>query len=102
MKEVVVTRENFEEEVLRSDKPVLIDFWAPWCAPCRMLSPVISQIAEEYDGKVKVCKVNVDEEGELAGAFRVTGIPALVVMKNGKVTGSAVGYRPREEIVGML
>ena len=96
MAELKITRENFEQEVLKSDKPVLIDFWAPWCGPCRMLSPTISEIAEEYKDKVKVCKVNVDEEGDLAS------IPLLVVMKDGKVTNSAVGVRPKDQIVKMI
>ena len=97
-----ITSENFEREVLNSDKPVLIDFWAPWCGPCRMLSPTISEIAEEYKDKVKVGKVNVDEEGELASIFRVSSIPLLVVMKKGKVVNSSVGVRPKNQIVGML
>ncbi|MCR5090606.1 MAG: thioredoxin [Oscillospiraceae bacterium] len=102
MKELIVTKENFENTVLKSDLPVLIDFWAGWCGPCRMLSPVVSEIAEEYDGKVRVCKVNVDEEPELASAFHVSSIPLLVVMKDGKVTNSAVGVRPKAQIVSML
>ena len=102
MTELKITNENFEREVLNSDKPVLIDFWAPWCGPCRMLSPTISEIAEEYKDKVKVGKVNVDEEGELATIFRVSSIPMLVVMKNGKVVNSTVGVRPKEQILKML
>ena len=102
MTELKITSENFEREVLHSDKPVLIDFWAPWCGPCRMLSPTIAEIAEEYKDKVKVGKVNVDEEGELASMFRVSSIPMLVVMKNGKVVNSSVGVRPKSQIVGML
>ena len=102
MSEMNITRNNFEQEVLHSDKPVLIDFWAPWCGPCRMLSPVISEIAEEYGDKVKVCKVNVDEEGDLAAAFNVMSIPTLVVVKDGKVTNSAVGVRPKAQIVEMI
>lgn len=102
MTELKITSENFEREVLNSDKPVLIDFWAPWCGPCRMLSPTISEIAEEYKDKVKVGKVNVDEEGELATIFRVSSIPMLVVMKKGKVVNSTVGVRPKNQIVGML
>ena len=97
-----ITRNNFEQEVLHSDKPVLIDFWAPWCGPCRMLSPVISEIAEEYGDKVKVCKVNVDDEGELAASFNVMSIPTLVVVKDGKVANSAVGVRPKAQIVEMI
>ena len=102
MTELKITSENFEREVLNSDKPVLIDFWAPWCGPCRMLSPTISEIAEEYKDKIKVGKVNVDEEGELASMFRASSIPMLVVMKNGKVVNSSVGVRPKSQIVGML
>lgn len=102
MTELKITSENFEREVLKSDKPVLIDFWAPWCGPCRMLSPTISEIAEEYKDKVKVGKVNVDEEAELAAMFRVSSIPLLVVMKNGKVVNSAVGVRPKSQILKML
>ena len=102
MTELKITSENFEREVLQSERPVLIDFWASWCGPCRMLSPTISEIAEEYKDKVKVGKVNVDEEGELAAMFRVSSIPLLVVMKNGKVVNSAVGVRPKSQIVGMI
>ena len=102
MAELKITSENFEREVLQSDKPVLIDFWASWCGPCRMLSPTISEIAEDLKDKVKVGKVNVDEEGELAAMFRVSSIPLLVVMKNGKIVNSAVGVRPKEQIVKML
>ena len=102
MTELQITKDNFEQEVLKSDKPVLIDFWAPWCGPCRMLSPTISEIAEEYKDKVKVGKVNVDEEAELAAMFRVSSIPLLVVMKDGKVVNSAVGVRPKSQILKML
>ena len=102
MSEMNITRNNFEQEVLRSDKPVLIDFWASWCGPCRMLSPVISEIAKEYGDKVKVCKVNVDQEGDLAAAFHVSSIPTLVVLKDGKITNSMVGVRPKAQIVGMI
>ena len=102
MTELKITSENFEREVLKADKPVLIDFWAPWCGPCRMLSPTISEIAEEYGDKVKVCKVNVDEQGDLASMFRVSSIPLLVVMKDGKVVNSAVGVRPKSQILKML
>jgi len=102
MAETVITKENFETEVLQSALPVLIDFWATWCGPCRMLAPIVAEIAEEYDGKVKVCKVNVDEQPELAGAFRVSGIPTVAVMKNGKVANMAVGYRPKEQLLELL
>ena len=102
MSEMNITKNNFEQEVLHSDKPVLIDFWASWCGPCRMLSPVISEIAEEYGDKIKVCKVNVDDEGELAASFNVMSIPTLVVVKDGKVANSAVGVRPKAQIVEMI
>lgn len=102
MTEMNITKENFEAEVMNSDRPVLIDFWAPWCGPCRMLSPTISEIAEEYGDKVKVCKVNVDEQCELASTFGVMSIPTLVVIKEGKVVNSVTGVRPKDQIVSMF
>ena len=102
MAELTITKGNFENEVLKSDKPVLLDFWASWCGPCKMLSPIISQIAEKHEGKVKVGKVNVDDEPELANAFRVSSIPMIVIIKDGKVVNSSVGYRPIEQIEAML
>ena len=102
MTEMNITKENFEAEVMNSDRPVLIDFWAPWCGPCRMLSPTISEIAEEYGDKVKVCKVNVDEQGELASTFGIMSIPTLVVIKEGKVVNSVTGVRPKDQIVSMF
>lgn len=102
MAEITITKENFETEVIKSDKPVLIDFWATWCGPCKMLSPVITEIAKEYEGKVKVGKVNVDEQPELASAFRVASIPTVVVMKEGKVSNISVGYRSKEQIEALL
>lgn len=102
MKELVINKENFENEVVNSDKPVLLDFWAEWCGPCRMLSPVVSKIAEKYDGKIKVGKVNVDNEIELASAFQISSIPALFVVKDGRVFNSAVGFRNIEQIEAMI
>nr|MBQ4319722.1 thioredoxin [Clostridia bacterium] len=102
MAEVIITKKNFEEEVMKSDIPVLIDFWASWCGPCKMLGPVIAQLADEYAGKVKVCKVNVDEESELASQFKVMSIPMVVLMKDGKIEKSSVGYRPKEQLELML
>lgn len=96
-----ITKENFDKEVLQSDKPVLLDFWAPWCAPCRMVGPVIDSIAEEI-AHAKVGKVNVDEQRELAQQFGVTSIPALIVIRDGKVAQSAVGARPKAAILAML
>ena len=100
--EYTITQQNFETEVLQSELPVLLDFWASWCGPCRMLAPVIEEIAEEYNGKIKVGKVNVDEEQELANAFRVSSIPTVVVLKDGKVVSSSVGFRPKEQITALL
>lgn len=102
MAEVILNKNNFEMEVINSNIPVLIDFWATWCGPCQMLAPVIEDIAKEYEGKVKVCKVNVDEEGELAAQFGVNAIPTLVVIKEGKQIGTSVGYQSKEQIVKMF
>ena len=96
-----ITKNNFHEEVMNSDKPVLLDFWAGWCGPCRMLSPVVDEIAEENDD-IKVCKINVDEQMELAMRFQVSSIPMLVVFKDGKVVTKSVGYRPKAEIAAMV
>ena len=102
MAELKITRENFENEVMKSDIPVLIDFWAPWCGPCRMMGPIIEQLAEEYEGKAKVGKVNVDEEGELSQAFGVMSIPTIVLVKDGKIVKQVVGARPKAEVKAML
>ena len=102
MAEIIITQENFEAEVVQSDIPVLVDFWATWCGPCRMLAPVIGEIAEEQSGKVKVGKVNVDEQPELAARFGIMSIPTVIVFKNGAVAQTAVGYRPKEEIEALL
>ena len=102
MAELKITRENFENEVMKSNIPVLIDFWAPWCGPCRMMGPISEQLAEEYEGKAKVGKVNVDEEGELSQAFGVMSIPTIVLIKDGKVVKQAVGARPKTEVEAML
>ena len=102
MSEITITKANFDTEVMHSDRPVLLDFWATWCGPCRMLSPIIGEIAEEYDGKIKVGKVNVDEEEELAAAFQVASIPMVVLIKGGKAVDGFVGYRPKDGVVKML
>lgn len=101
MSVITITQANFNKEVLESDKPVLVDFWASWCGPCRMLSPVVDQIAEENDS-IKVGKINVDEQPELAAQFGVASIPTLVVFKNGKAVQSSVGVRPKAAILAML
>lgn len=102
MAEINITTDNFEAEVMNSDKTVLIDFWATWCGPCKMLSPIIESIAEKYDGTVKVCKVNVDEQPELANAFDVASIPTIVIMKDGKIVNTSIGYKPQEQIEALL
>ena len=98
---VTITKENFENEVLKSDKPVLLDFWATWCGPCRMVSPIVDEIANERDD-IKVGKINVDEQGELSMQFRIVSIPTLIVMKNGEVANKAGGAMPKEEILNLL
>ena len=102
MGEIVLTSQNFESEVKGSDIPVLVDFWASWCGPCKMLAPIVAEIAEEYAGKVKVGKVNVDEEPALAAEFGITSIPTLIVFRNGAQAAMSVGYRPKEELVQLL
>ncbi|MBQ9910568.1 MAG: thioredoxin [Lachnospiraceae bacterium] len=102
MAEINVTTESFEQDVLKSDIPVLVDFWATWCGPCRMLSPILEEIAEEYEGKVTVAKVNVDEEPALADGFRIRNIPTVLLFKNGEVAATSVGYVPKAEIEALL
>ncbi len=102
MAEIVLTGDNFESEVMQSELPVLVDFWATWCGPCRMVGPVVAEIAEEYEGKVKVGKVNVDEEDELAERFGVQSIPTIILFKNGEEAARQVGFAPKANLVQML
>lgn len=101
MSVINITKDNFQKEVAESDKPVLLDFWAEWCGPCRMVSPVVDEIAAEHP-EIKVGKVNVDQQQQLAHQFGVMSIPSLFVMKDGKITGQSIGARPKEEILNML
>ena len=101
MAELKITSENFESEVLNSTVPVIVDFWAPWCGPCRMLGPVIEQIANERSD-IKVGKVNVDEEGDLAAKFGITNIPTIILFKEGKAEKQLMGVRPKAQILAML
>ena len=101
MSAINVTKNNFESEVLKSDKKVLVDFWAPWCGPCRMVVPIVEEIADERDD-IKVCKINVDEEGDIASQFGIMSIPTLMVFENGKVINTSTGARPKDDILALL
>ena len=100
--EITITKDNFEAEVLKSDRPVLVDFWAPWCGPCQMLMPVLEQIAAEKSDTLKVGKINVDEDGELAAQYGVTSIPALLLFKNGQLAATSVGYVPKVDLEAFI
>jgi thioredoxin 1 len=101
-KVVNLTEQNFDQEVMNSDIPVLVDFWAQWCGPCRAVAPIIDQLAEEYEGKLKVCKVNVDEENSLASRFRIMSIPTIMIFKGGELVRSVVGGRSKAEFDELL
>lgn len=102
MSVIELNKDNFEKEVMEAEVPVLIDFWANWCGPCRMMSPVIDKIAEEIGDKVKVCKVNVDENHELAEKYEIMTIPAFIIVKNGAETGRTIGVQPKEDILKLI
>lgn len=102
MAAITLTSENFETEAINSELPVLIDFWASWCGPCRMVSPIVDELSEEFDGKIKVGKVNVDEESSIASDYGVMSIPTLILLKEGKVVANSVGARPKEDIIQQL
>ena len=102
MAEIILTSDNFESEVIASEIPVLVDFWATWCGPCKMLGPVISQIADEYEGKVKVGKVDVDEEEELAAKYGIQSIPTVLLFKGGEVVEQSLGFKPKAFFEGLI
>lgn len=102
MAEIVLTKENFDEVVLKASVPAMVDFWAPWCGPCRMVGPVVSQIAEEQDGKLIVGKVNVDEQEELASRYNVMSIPTIMIFKNGELVKTSVGAKSKEGLEELL
>ncbi|MFU0832483.1 MAG: Thioredoxin [Oscillospiraceae bacterium] len=99
---VTITNENFESTVLKSDKPVLVDFWASWCGPCRMVSPIVDEIGNESDGRYLVGKVNVDEQPDIAARYNIMSIPTLIVFKNGQAVKTSVGVRSKQDILSML
>jgi len=101
-KVVILNAENFESEVLNSAEPVLVDFWASWCGPCKMIAPIIDQLAEEYAGRIKVAKLNVDESRSVAEQYRIMSIPTLLVFKDGEVVNQAIGARPKGDLEKML
>ncbi len=102
MAEITITQSNFEEEVLKSKIPVLVDFWASWCGPCRMLAPIVEEIAVENEGVIKVGKVNVDEEPALASRYGINSIPSVLLFKNGELSGSSIGYVPKERLEALF
>lgn len=99
---VVLTKDNFEQEVVNSDKPVLVDFWAQWCGPCRAVAPIMDELAQEFNGKVKVAKVNVDEQGEIAAKFRIMSIPTIMMYKNGEMVEKIIGARSKNEFAQLI
>ena len=100
--EITLTSENFDSEVMKTDMPVLVDFWAPWCGPCQMLGPIIEEVAEEYEGKAKVCKVNVDENGPLSAQFAIVSIPTVILFKNGEAVSKNVGLQNKNTLKNEL
>ncbi len=102
MAEITITKENFQREVLESDIPVVVDFWATWCGPCQMLGPVLAEIAQEYEGKIKVGKVNVDDERDLAIEYKISSIPCLILFENGEAKRTAIGLQPKEKLLAFI
>ena len=101
MKALHINKDNFHKEVLNSDKPVLLDFFASWCGPCKMVAPILDEIAQERED-IKVCKVDIDEQPELASRFRIMSVPTLMVLKDGNIVEQSVGARPKHQILAMV
>ncbi|HAA42557.1 MAG TPA: thioredoxin [Ruminiclostridium sp.] len=101
-KVITLTRENFDEEVINSSDVVLVDFWAPWCGPCRAVGPLIDELAEEYDGKAKIAKLNVDDEGELAAKYKIMSIPTIIIFKNGEAVEKLLGARSKSDLSQLI
>ena len=99
---ITITKDNFEQEVINSDKPVLLDFWAQWCGPCRAVAPIMEELSAEFDGKAKIGKVNVDEQGELAAKFRVMSIPTVMLFKQGQLAEKVIGARSKADFVNLV
>ncbi len=102
MAEIEITEANFEQEVIKSEIPVLVDFWAPWCGPCKMLEPTTKELSEEYAGKIKICKLNTDDSPEIASRYQITAIPTIMFFKAGKQVNELVGLHPKNEIKKIL
>ncbi|MGL5440501.1 MAG: thioredoxin [Filifactoraceae bacterium] len=102
MSAVVINKDNFQEEVIKSTVPVLLDFWAPWCGPCQELLPIVEALADEVGGKAKICKINVDENKELARQFRIMSVPSIMVFSNGQMLASSAGVKSKKELMDML
>lgn len=102
METIHVTKENFDAEVLQSNVPVLVDFWAPWCGPCKMVGPVMEQLSEEFAGKAKIAKIDVDSQGELAVRYNVMSVPTMIIFKNGEIVDQSIGALPKPHFVDML
>ncbi|MFZ5989263.1 MAG: thioredoxin [Bacillota bacterium] len=101
-KVTIITKGNFEQEVVKSDKTIMVDFWAPWCGPCRAVGPIMDELADEYEGKAKIAKLNVDEEGEIAAKFRIMSIPTIIIFKNGEIAEKLIGARSKAELAGLI
>lgn len=97
-----INSENFETEVINSDKTVLIDFWATWCGPCRMIAPIVEEIAKEYEGKIKVGKIDVDDQPALANRFAISSIPTILLLRDGKIAAKTLGYQPKDALLRTL